>query len=118
MSLSVCKEAGNSRDDGGNEMVIQKSYQNQGRNARNNVKINTHTHTNPSIRSMFTLVMDLNSAKSTLYAIAKPQQTYWGENAATFCYRSSSVLWTLLLLTNISRDFHYAKVMKIFKLFY
>lgn len=44
MSLSVCKEAGNSRDDGGNEMVMQKSYQNQGKDARNNVKINTHTH--------------------------------------------------------------------------
>ena len=41
---------------------------------------------------MFTLVMDLNSAKSTLYAVAKPQQTCWGENAATFFYISSSAL--------------------------
>ena len=68
-------------------MVIQKSNQNQGRNAKNNVKINTHT--NPSIKSMFTSVMDLNSAKNILYAVAKPQQTYWRENAATFCYISA-----------------------------
>ena len=89
MSLSVCKVAGNSRDDGGNKRKwsYKKSNQNQGRNAKNNVKINTHT--NPSIKSMFTSVMDLNSAKNILYAVAKPQQTYWRENAATFCYISA-----------------------------
>lgn len=66
-------------------MVIQKSNQNQGRNAKNNVKINTHT--NPSIKSMFTSVKrDLNSAKNILYAVAKPTANIMGENVTTFYY--------------------------------